>query len=58
MPLVEGCSKEAVRENIEKLVSEGYDRDQAVAIAAEKARENIEKCGSERKMELMNAELT
>lgn len=58
MPLIEGCSKEAVEKNIEKLVDEGYDRDQAVAIAAEKARENINKCGSERQTELMNGELT
>lgn len=59
MPLIEGCSKEAVKKNIEKLVEdEGYDRDRAVAIAAEKARENIDKCGSERKTELMNGELT
>lgn len=58
MPLIEGCSKKAVKKNIEKLVEEGKDRDQAVAIAAEKARENIDKCGSERKTELMNGELT
>lgn len=58
MPLIEGCSKEAVENNIEKLVGEGYSRDQAVAIAAEKARENIKKCGSERKKELRNGELT
>jgi|APHM01.1.fsa_nt_gi hypothetical protein len=58
MPLIEGCSKEAVNKNIAKLVDEGRSREQAVAIAAEKARENIDKCSSKRKIELMNGELT
>lgn len=52
MPLVEGCSKEALEENIEKLVEEGYPRDQAYAIALETAYDNRKKCGEERRQEL------
>lgn len=39
MPLLEGCSKQAIDSNIRKLMSEGYEREQAVAIAMDYARE-------------------
>lgn len=38
MPLANGCDDETVRENIAKLIREGYDRKQAVAIAYEHRR--------------------
>ena len=37
MPLKTGSSKETISENIAQLIREGYDRDQAVAIAYSKA---------------------
>jgi uncharacterized protein YoaH (UPF0181 family) len=37
MPLLSGSSQSVINENIRKLVSEGYDRTQAVAIAYKKA---------------------
>lgn len=37
MPLKTGKSKETIKENIAKLIREGYDRDKAVAIAYSKA---------------------
>lgn len=40
MPLEKGCSDEVVQRNIEKLISEGYDRDQAVAIALQTKRDS------------------
>ena len=50
--MIEGCSEDAVETNIRGLMREGYDRDQAVAIAYDTAMENIEKCGPERQAEL------
>lgn len=38
MPLANGCDEASTSANIEKLISEGYDRDQAVAIALEHKR--------------------
>lgn len=38
MPLKEGYSQESIAENIKKLIAEGRDRDQAVAISMEVAR--------------------
>lgn len=58
MPLVQGCSKEAVKKNIEKLVDEGKSRDRAVAIAVSVARDNLERCGSGREAELARGDLT
>lgn len=58
MPLVQGCSKEAVEENISKLVSEGRSREEAFAIAASIADENMKKCGSERQAEIKNGDYT
>jgi hypothetical protein len=52
MPLTEGCSEEALEENIAKLVEEGYNQDQAYAIALETAYDNRKKCGKERQKEL------
>lgn len=43
MPLKEGSSDEVISENIKKLVSEGYDRRQAVAIALENAGKSKDK---------------
>ena len=37
MPLRRGASRAAVSHNIGKLISEGYSKDQAAAIAYEKA---------------------
>lgn len=37
MPLQRGSSDKVVGDNIEKLVGEGYDRRQAIAIALDKA---------------------
>jgi hypothetical protein len=58
MPLIQGCSKEAVEENISKLVSEGRSREQAFAIAASIADDNMKKCGEERQQEIRNGEYT
>ena len=58
MPLIEGCSKEAVEENIGKLVDEGYSRDQAFAIAASIADDNMKKCSKERQEEIRDGEYT
>lgn len=38
MPLIEGNSQKNISENIKKLISEGRDRDQAIAISMEIAR--------------------
>jgi len=37
MPLQEGSSQETISENIRRLINEGYERDQAAAIAYSKA---------------------
>ena len=58
MPLIEGCSKEAVEENISKLVDEGYSRDEAFGIAASVAVTNMSKCSEERQEEIRNGEYT
>lgn len=58
MPLIQGCSKEAFEENLEKLDAEGYSNDQAFAIAARIAQQNMKKCGSERQEEIRNGEFT
>lgn len=58
MPLIQGCSKEAVEENISKLISEGRSRDEAFAIAASIADDNVKKCGEERQEEIRNGEFT
>lgn len=43
MPLNKGCSISALRENISKLVGEGYPQDQAVAAAMETLRSSCKK---------------
>lgn len=58
MPLIQGCSKEAVEKNIEKLVSEGRSSEEAFAIAASIADRNMKKCGEERQEEIRNGEYT
>ena len=58
MPLIRGCNKEAVEENISKLVGEGRSREQAFAIAASIADDNMNKCGEERQQEIRNGEYT
>jgi hypothetical protein len=37
MPLKEGSAKETISENIARLIKEGYSREQATAIALNKA---------------------
>lgn len=54
MPIIQGCSKDAVSKNISKLVGEGRSRDQAVAIALETAYSNRKKCSSSRQRELVS----
>ena len=58
MPLIQGCSKEAVEKNIEKLVSEGRSSEEAFAIAASIADQNMKKCGEERQQEIRDGEYT
>lgn len=48
MPLNNGCDDDAISSNIEKLVSEGYKRRQAVAIALDHARRQGCKISAER----------
>ena len=43
MPLSSGSSKEAIAENIKRLVNEGYPQKQAVAIAYSKAGKSRKK---------------
>jgi len=57
MPLIEGCSVKAAKENFEKLLEDGYSSDQAYAIAFSKARKNMRKCSSERQEEIKKGEL-
>lgn len=40
MPLSKSCTPKALRSNIAKMVSEGYPRNQAVAIAASTQRKH------------------
>lgn len=42
MPLKTGSSKETISENISQLIKEGRPRDQAVAIAMDKAGKSID----------------
>ncbi len=47
MPLRHGGSKKVIQDNIGRLISEGYDKKQAVAIAygkARKKRKAVRKC--------------
>ena len=57
MPLIQGCSVEAAKENYEKLKSEGRSDDQAYAITIRTALDNMNKCGADRQEELRNGEL-
>lgn len=45
MPLNKGCSVKALRDNISKLVGEGFPQDQAVAAAMETLRSFCKKLG-------------
>lgn len=45
MPLASGSSEETISSNIAKLIGEGYDPDQAAAIAYSHARGDCEGCG-------------
>lgn len=40
MPLKSGSSEKTISDNIKELIAAGYPREQAVAIALEKARES------------------
>ncbi len=51
MPLQSGYSKETISSNISKLVREGYDQRQAVAIAYANARKSAEKIRDKNKRE-------
>lgn len=48
MPLKKGKSKEVISENIATLIKEGYPRDQAVAIAMNKAGKSKRKSKNKR----------
>ncbi|MCL2439351.1 MAG: hypothetical protein FWD15_02445 [Alphaproteobacteria bacterium] len=45
MPLIKGCTREAISKNIRTLDKEGRPIKQAVAIALSVARKNSAKCG-------------
>lgn len=45
MPLASGSSEGTISSNIAKLIGEGYDPDQAAAIAYSHARGDCEGCG-------------
>ena len=44
MPLIKGCSREAMKVNIKKEMKAGKPQKQAVAIAYSVARKNAAKC--------------
>lgn len=43
MPLKQGCSQRTISANVQKLIHEGYPRDQAVAIAYSEAGKHKKK---------------
>lgn len=44
MPLIKGCSKKAISQNIRTEMKDGKPQKQAVAIALNVARKNANKC--------------